>query len=85
MVAKQIASKSVKYSNCFDKLDNEGSGFLNLNHLSNLLVNYKEGLFRDQVAEGKKENVLFKFKLVICKRFFLNSGGHQKISDIVKW
>ena len=52
MIGKQIATKSVKYSNCFDKLDNEGSGFLNLNHLNNLLINYKEGLFRDQVTEG---------------------------------
>lgn len=52
MIVKQIATKSVKYLNCFDKLDNEGSGFLNLNHLNNLLINYKEGLFRDQVTEG---------------------------------
>ena len=61
MIAKQIAAKSVKYSNCFDKLDNEGSGFLNVNHLTNLLVQYKDGLFKDQVMEGKIAAKVFFF------------------------
>ena len=63
MIAKQIAAKSVKYSNCFDKLDNEGSGFLNVNHLTNLLVQYKDGLFKDQVMEGKIAANIFFYRI----------------------
>ena len=49
---KQMSTKSIKFSNCFDKLDNEGSGFFNLNNLTNMLMNYKDGIFRDQIQEG---------------------------------
>ncbi len=85
MIAKQIAAKSVKYSNCFDKLDNEGSGFLNVNHLTNLLVQYKDGLFKDQVMEGKiAANVYFGIYSFV-KIIFYFSCYRQKVANFAKW
>jgi hypothetical protein len=86
MIAKQIAAKSVKYSNCFDKLDNEGSGFLNVNHLTNLLVNYKDGLFKDQVMEGKIVNEFYFFGIYFFVRImFFFSCYRQKVANFAKW
>ena len=58
-----MAAKYNKFSNCFEKLDNEGSGFLNLNNLTNMLNNYKDGMFKDQITEGKNRcTILLQYK-----------------------
>ncbi|CAF0711900.1 unnamed protein product [Brachionus calyciflorus] len=47
---KQDIYRSKKYSSCFEKLDNEGSGQLDLSVIENALQDFKDGLFREQIA-----------------------------------
>ena len=61
---KHESSRTNRFSTCFDKLDNEGSGILNLNNLIDSLEHFKDGLFKDQVTKGivsKITNFILKF------------------------
>lgn len=37
----------------FEKWDNDGSGFLDLNEIDDLLYTYKEGMERESMKKGK--------------------------------
>lgn len=38
---------------CFEKIDNEGSGELNLNTILKSLEQFKGGIFKEQISIGK--------------------------------
>lgn len=49
---KKATALRERISNCFEKLDNEGSGVVNLSFLVTTLESFKEGLFVDQIQEA---------------------------------
>lgn len=44
--------KKKKFEPVFEKIDNEGSGTLELNYLVNSLNNFKMGLFKEQISHS---------------------------------
>lgn len=50
---KDLETKFSKYMECFEKIDNEGSGELNLNTILKSLEQFKGGLFKEQISIGK--------------------------------
>ncbi|RNA10512.1 EF-hand calcium-binding domain-containing 5 [Brachionus plicatilis] len=49
---KQEIYRNKKYSSCFEKLDNEGSGQLSLNRIELALQDFKDGLFKEQITNA---------------------------------
>lgn len=54
-IAEENKTKLIsdKYSACFERIDNEGSGFIDFDHLIHLFESYKDGLFKDYVERAR--------------------------------
>ena len=50
--SRDLARRS-KFGECFERLDNEGSMSLSLDHLSQTLESFKDGLYKESVKIGK--------------------------------
>jgi hypothetical protein len=62
---RKVLSDEEKFLKIFDKLDNEGSGYLNFVQVTNLLEKFKDGMYKDTVQNSKKK-IFFNSKLFQC-------------------
>ena len=64
----QELERRLKFGECFERLDNEGSMALNLDQLSQTLANFKDGLYKDNVKIGEFCALLSHlFAKLVCK------------------
>ena len=50
---RRVLENEAKFLKIFDKLDNEGSGYLNFVQVTNLLEKFKDGMYKDTVQTSK--------------------------------
>jgi hypothetical protein len=53
--AKKKLARTARFTATFEKLDNECSGQMNFLNLVDALVNFKDGVFKEQVLNGKQK------------------------------
>lgn len=54
-MAEENKSKQLfqKYSACFDRMDNDASGFIDFEQLTHMFETYRDGFFKDYVEKAK--------------------------------
>ena len=67
----KVLSDEEKFLKIFDKLDNEGSGYLNFVQVTNLLEKFKDGMYKDTVQTSKNIILYSKFLLIFVLFKFL--------------
>jgi hypothetical protein len=90
---KKHLARTRRFSICFDKIDNEGSGVLQLAYLIDALVNFKDGVFKEQVMKatnslreqillnGKPDESINKDEFITYVSTLLNLVDFPKFED----